>query len=178
MATFRNVLAGTGAAVLLSACAAVGPDFEKPEAPVADNWLDSDNPSVDTSSSAYQDWWEVFEDPVLSNLISTAYAQNLSLEIAGLRVMEARAQLGIATGLKYPQSQSISGGYTSSRSSINAPPLSNLPDDVSSQVDRSAGVWSAFRAASRKRYSARRDFAFSVSNRKVPDIDSNTVRPS
>jgi len=57
--------------------------------------------------------------------------------------MEARAQLGIATGLKYPQSQSVSGGYAYSRSSINAPPLSNLPDNVLDGVDRTNGVWSA-----------------------------------
>jgi len=57
--------------------------------------------------------------------------------------MEARAQLGIATGLKYPQSQSIGGGYAYSRSSVNAPPLSNLPDGVVQGVDRTAGAWSA-----------------------------------
>jgi len=129
--------------LVLTGCRTVGPDFEKPDVPVADNWLEADNTHVDTSSTTYQDWWEVFEDPVLSKLIDNAYQQNLSLQVAGLRVMEARAQLGIATGLKYPQSQSVGGGYAYSRSSINAPPLSNLPDDVLQGVDRSTGVWSA-----------------------------------
>jgi len=129
--------------VLLAACKTVGPDFEKPEAPVADSWLDAADERVDTSVAANQDWWQVFADPVLSDLIDTAYQQNLSLQVAGLRVMEARAQLGIATGLKYPQSQTVGGGYAYSRSSINAPPLSNLPDDVLSRVDRSNGSWSA-----------------------------------
>ncbi len=128
---------------LVTGCKTVGPDFEKPEVPVADNWLEADNEDVDTSSTNYQDWWEVFEDPVLSKLIDTAYQQNLSLQVAGLRVMEARAQLGIASGLKYPQSQSIGGGYAYSHSSINAPPLSNLPDNVLQGVDRNVGVWSA-----------------------------------
>lgn len=128
---------------VISGCKTVGPDFEKPEVPVADNWLDTENENVDTSSSNYQDWWGVFEDPTLSKLIDTAYQQNLSLQVAGLRVMESRAQLGIATGLKYPQSQSIGGGYGYSRSSINAPPLSNLPDDVRQNVDRTTGVWTA-----------------------------------
>jgi NodT family efflux transporter outer membrane factor (OMF) lipoprotein len=57
--------------------------------------------------------------------------------------MEARAQLGIATGLKYPQSQNISGGYTYARQSINAPPLSNLPDDIVQNVDRTTSAWGA-----------------------------------
>jgi NodT family efflux transporter outer membrane factor (OMF) lipoprotein len=143
----NNILAlgptALAAMLLLGACKTVGPDFEKPDAPVADNWLEAQDERVDTSSSNYQDWWDVFEDPALSKLIDTAYRQNLSLQVAGLRVMEARAQLGIATGLKYPQSQSVSGGYAYSRSSINAPPLSNLPDDILSGVDRTQGVWSA-----------------------------------
>lgn len=129
--------------LLLSACKTVGPDFEKPEVPVADNWLESENQHVDTSSSNYKDWWGVFNDPVLSKLIDKAYEQNLGLQIAGLRIMEARAQLGIVTGLKYPQAQSVGGGYAYSRSSVNAPPLSNLPDDVLQGVDRTNGAWSA-----------------------------------
>ena len=128
---------------LVSGCKTVGPDFEKPEVPVANSWLNAEDEKVDTSSAAYKDWWAVFDDPALSNLIDTAYQQNLSLQVAGLRVMEARAQLGIATGLKYPQSQSVGGGYAYSRSSVNAPPLSNLPEDVQAGVDRTSGVWSA-----------------------------------
>ena len=140
---FRIGLLALAASLLLSACKTVGPDFEKPEVPVADNWLDAESQNVDTSSSNYTDWWDVFDDPVLSNLIDKAYEQNLGLQIAGLRIMEARAQLGIAGGLKYPQSQSVGGGYAYSRSSINAPPLSNLPDNVLQDVDRTNGVWTA-----------------------------------
>ena len=130
------------ATVLLAAgCTTVGPDFEKPKAPVADNWSSADEPEVNTEEVDYQEWWQVFSDPVLTQLIETAYQQNLSLQIAGLRILEARAQLGIATGLKYPQSQSVSGGYTSSRSSENAPPFSNLPPSISSQIDPTVSVW-------------------------------------
>jgi len=140
---FKVGLLALAGVFLVTGCKTVGPDFEKPEAPVADTWLDAENEKVDTSSAAYQDWWEVFEDPALSSLIDTAYEQNLSLQVAGLRVMEARAQLGIATGLKYPQSQSVGGGYAYTRSSINAPPLSNLPDEALQGVDRTNGAWSA-----------------------------------
>jgi NodT family efflux transporter outer membrane factor (OMF) lipoprotein len=140
---FRLALLLLASLFIITSCKTVGPDFEKPEVQVADTWLDSENENVDTSSTAYQDWWAVFEDPALSKLINTAYQQNLSLQVAGLRVMEARAQLGIASGLKYPQSQSVGGGYAYSRSSVNAPPLSNLPDKVLQGVNRNVGVWSA-----------------------------------
>ena len=54
-------------------------------------------------------WWRLFDDPVLNGLIETAKQQNPSLRIAGLRILESRAQLGIATSNRYPQSQQASG---------------------------------------------------------------------
>ncbi len=125
----------------MAGCAAVGPEFQKPEAEVADTWLEAHDPRVDTSSSAYQDWWAVFNDAVLDKLIATAFAENLSLQVAGLRILEARAQLGIATGLKYPQSQSAGASYARSKSSENAPPFSSLPADVTSRIDTTNNFW-------------------------------------
>ena len=49
------------------------------------------------------------QDPALNQLIDTAYRENLTLRIAGVRVLEARAQLGIVTGQLYPQSQQATG---------------------------------------------------------------------
>lgn len=90
----------------------VGPDFSSPSAPVAEKWLESDNPSVDTRNQEYRDWWTVFHDPVLNRLIEIAYNQNLTLVDAGTRVIEARAQLGVAIGEFYPQLQQGNGSVT------------------------------------------------------------------
>jgi NodT family efflux transporter outer membrane factor (OMF) lipoprotein len=90
----------------------VGPDFSGPKAPVAEKWLEADNPSVDTRNQEYRDWWTVFHDPVLNRLIETAYNQNLTLVSAGTRVLEARAQLGVAIGEFYPQVQQGTGEVT------------------------------------------------------------------
>ncbi len=57
-------------------------------------------------------WWTVFNDPVLDNLICCAYHQNLTLREAGCRILEARAQLGIAVGELFPQTQNMTGDYT------------------------------------------------------------------
>ena len=67
------------------------------------------NPSVDTRNQEYRDWWTVFHDPVLNRLIEIAYNQNLTLVSAGTRVLEARAQLGVAIGEFYPQLQQGNG---------------------------------------------------------------------
>jgi NodT family efflux transporter outer membrane factor (OMF) lipoprotein len=133
------VMIGT---LILSACTTVGPDFERPDTTVADDWLEAEDARVDAENVEYSDWWEVFQDPVLSQLIDLSYKQNLGLQVAGLRILEARAQLGFATGLQYPQSQSVSAGYARSRASENAPPLSSLPDDVSSRASQGSNTWS------------------------------------
>jgi NodT family efflux transporter outer membrane factor (OMF) lipoprotein len=85
----------------------VGPDFTQPAAPVADKWLESSNPSVQSDRQEYEDWWTVYHDPALDRLIDTAYKQNLTLMAAGTRVLEARATLGVAIGEFYPQTQQI-----------------------------------------------------------------------
>ena len=90
----------------------VGPDFSSPSAPVAERWLEANNPSVDTRNQEYRDWWTVFRDPVLNRLVGIAYNQNLTLVDAGTRVLEARAQLGVAIGEFYPELQQGNGSVT------------------------------------------------------------------
>jgi NodT family efflux transporter outer membrane factor (OMF) lipoprotein len=106
--------------LFMSGCA-VGPDFVRPDAPAEEEWIDSDVPQIKTDEADLTDWWKVFNDPILDSLIETAYRQNLPLQIAGLRIMEARAQLGVAVGFQYPQFQQLSGSATAVEISDNAP---------------------------------------------------------
>ena len=101
---------GFVAALLVSlAGCAVGPDFAPPLAPVADTWLEWRNKSLQTGPEEYRDWWRVFHDPILDRLIDIAYSQNLTLLSAGTKVLQARAQLGIAIGEFWPQKQGALG---------------------------------------------------------------------
>jgi len=54
-------------------------------------------------------WWRNFDDPVLDRLVAEAQRVNPGVRIAGMRIMEARAQLGIADSTRYPQVQQASG---------------------------------------------------------------------
>ena len=63
------------------------------------------------------EWWQVLGDPVLNELVALAHDNNNNLKIAGLRVLEARAILGIATGNQYPQAQFAFGDATAIQSS-------------------------------------------------------------
>jgi outer membrane protein TolC len=87
----------------LAGCTTVGPDFVQPKAPVTEQWPEADTAVVTRKPAEQIRWWEGFGDPVLGNLIEIAYRNNYNLKIAGLRVLEARAQLGVAVAIS-PQS--------------------------------------------------------------------------
>ncbi|HEX4591279.1 MAG TPA: hypothetical protein VH120_15185, partial [Gemmataceae bacterium] len=89
----------------------VGPDYGRPPAPVADNWIDAADKRVRTDEDDLSRWWAAFNDPVLNDLIVGAYRQNISLRQAGFQVLAARAQLGIAIGELFPQTQQNTGSY-------------------------------------------------------------------
>ncbi len=117
-------LAGSlGLAIVMSACA-VGPDFETPKAKVQENWIEKGDQRVSTQGTISSRWWQAFNDPTLDRLIELASAQNLPVQIAGLRILEARAQLGIAIGNLYPQTQEGFGNIQGNRISsqfVNEP---------------------------------------------------------
>jgi NodT family efflux transporter outer membrane factor (OMF) lipoprotein len=113
----------------------VGPDFKSPPAPAAARYLEANQPSVDTRRQQYEAWWRVFRDPTLDRLIAVAYSQNLSLVAAGTRVLQARAELGVAIGDFYPQSQQATSSLIYLRPSHSDPTAA-----IQSQV---SGFWRA-----------------------------------
>jgi NodT family efflux transporter outer membrane factor (OMF) lipoprotein len=108
------------AVLLVSAGCMVGPDFVRPKVTVSPNWLDAGDQRVKTDPSEYRNWWRAFNDPVLDRLIERAYRENLSLRSAGVRVVQARAQLGIAIGEIFPQTQQGIGSVQYIRTSDRA----------------------------------------------------------
>ncbi len=120
--TWKRLVVGALFLALLPGCTSwseyihngfkVGPNYRRPAAPVAEQWIDATDPAVSSSPANDAAWWQTFNDPTLNELVQVAYQQNLSLRVAGLRILEARAQLGIAVGGLFPQSQEASGGYT------------------------------------------------------------------
>jgi NodT family efflux transporter outer membrane factor (OMF) lipoprotein len=99
----------------------VGPNYRTPAAPVAASWIDDTDKRVRKEGDDLSKWWQVFNDPVLDALICDAYRQNLTLRQAGLRVLEARAQLGIAVGNLFPQEQAAGAAFTATALSLQDP---------------------------------------------------------
>jgi NodT family efflux transporter outer membrane factor (OMF) lipoprotein len=138
--------------LLLMAACTIGPNFTAPVAPLADKFRSTDNRSVMSGPFEYQHWWKGFRDPTLDRLIQIAYNQNLTLLSAGTRVLQARAVLGIAIGIAYPQVQQGTGSVIYNRTSAatplagpNATPSSFWTDALAAQAAWELDFWGKFR---------------------------------
>ncbi|CAB3806380.1 Outer membrane protein OprM [Paraburkholderia ultramafica] len=85
----------------------VGPDFHPQHEDWSETWTSASIELVTQQGSQpdVRQWWQIFSDQNLERLIAQADERNGDLKIAGLRVIEARAQLGIAVAGRYPQVQ-------------------------------------------------------------------------
>jgi NodT family efflux transporter outer membrane factor (OMF) lipoprotein len=88
--------------IFIYGCVKVGPDYKQPDYKVQDSWNNVDDPALVPTKSEIINWWEVFNDPLLSKYINQASESNLDLKIAIARVNEAKARLGVVTGGRYP----------------------------------------------------------------------------
>lgn len=110
----RKYLAVT-AALALSACTTVGPDFRSPSAtaPAQQDFASARSPAF-TGDEPPGRWWSLFRDPVLDRLVEDALRANTDLRVAAANLRQARAVLretragrlpttGISAGANYGQ---------------------------------------------------------------------------
>jgi len=93
------------ATAALGACE-MGPNFTPPRPAVPAAYI-SDQPPTETTPYTSGDavdpsWWENFNDPELTKLEGLAVSQNLDLQIATERLLEAEAQAQITGAVLYP----------------------------------------------------------------------------
>lgn len=143
-----------GVVLTLTGCA-VGPHYVRPVLPVNDSWSATGSPQISSQPATDSAWWKAFNDPVLEQLIQLAYKQNLTLRVAGLRIMEARAALGIVTGNQYPQVQQAFAGVSGvglSGNTVNKPPTFSrnfASDQLGLDVSWEADFWRQYAKAVR-----------------------------
>lgn len=109
----------------------LGPNYAAPPAATAAQWIEQDDRRVQTVPATDCDWWSVFNDPVLNDLINTAYQQNLDLKAAGARILQARAERAIAAGNLFPQSQDALAAYAHAQ----------VPGDILLPLPGSLDIW-------------------------------------
>ncbi len=146
-----KILGVVAVTIIAGGCTKVGPDFVKPEAPQAETWIEEDDTRVKLEEADYSQWWTVFDDAVLTDLVNLAAAQNLDLQVAGLRILESRAALGVAIGQQFPQQQDLTAAYSRTKLAKNAPntadPVDRNFDDLSFGLDAAweLDFWGKFR---------------------------------
>jgi multidrug efflux system outer membrane protein len=114
-----RALTGILLALLLAGCT-VGPAYQRPELAAPENHRALTTPA-EAESLADVPWWEVFQDPVLHDLVNEALANNHDLRIAAARVEEARARAGVAKSYLYPE-LNLTAGYGLNEASLTTDP--------------------------------------------------------
>ena len=101
MTRLRHLAAAPAAAVLpalLAACT-VGPSYHAPDLPVPPSYGE---PVATGAAADPATWWDQFGDARLTSLVTRALADNPSVQIAGVRIREARTQEAIARSAGKP----------------------------------------------------------------------------
>ena len=154
----RFLTATAGASLLLASCA-VGP--KAPDAtlpPLASGaFIGAAAPAV-TAQAARDDWWRLYDDPILDGLIGQALAENNELEAAAANLRRVRAALGEARVGRFPTtttSAGVSTGRPSAATVQGLPAGTEAPEtdtydaglDVAYEIDLFGRVESTIRAA-------------------------------
>jgi multidrug efflux system outer membrane protein len=100
----KNIaLLGILAVLVLEAGCMMGPKYKRPTVDVPQEYrAPAPQQAAQASSLGNEEWWQVYQDPVLTQLIHTAIAQNYDVRIAAARVLEAQAQVGITRANQLP----------------------------------------------------------------------------
>jgi outer membrane protein, multidrug efflux system len=111
-------------AATLCGCAPVGPDYVKPDMTVPANWANA--PVQQASTQDLSHWWAMFNDPLLSELITQALQNSPDLRSAQAKLREARAQRKLAGANLFPTiSASASRSYNK-----NSPSTGGVTTDL------------------------------------------------
>ena len=137
------------AAAVLTACAAVGPNYERPAGAVANSQV-ANGPFLGAGNAAFDpepvpgDWWRLYESATLDGLVQEALVANTDLRAAAGNIERALAGLDYADAAKNPTTTLLATTTYGRRSAEEelrpGKPLSNnfvygLGAGVSYQVD-------------------------------------------
>ncbi|MBB5368880.1 MULTISPECIES: efflux transporter outer membrane subunit [unclassified Janthinobacterium] len=110
---YRNSAALLLAALACSGCA-VGPDFQRPQAPAVNSYTRAPLPATMTSAAVKVDrqWWTAFGSPALNDLVEQAFRHNPGIDSARAALRQAQESTAAQWGSYFP---TIQAGYAPSR---------------------------------------------------------------
>ncbi|NWB96791.1 efflux transporter outer membrane subunit [Pseudomonas gingeri] len=105
---------------LLGGCVNLAPQYQRPEAPVAGQWLPTTSAPAGTVAADLQ-WQQFFTDQRLSQLQSLALANNRDLRLATLNIEKAQAEYRIQRAAAFPSlAASASGTHSRTPASLSS----------------------------------------------------------
>jgi NodT family efflux transporter outer membrane factor (OMF) lipoprotein len=118
----------TLAALLLTGCTTVGPNYRQPDVAVPAQYAEP-HEAQGLSDAELASWWRQFGDPQLDNLIARAIALNLDVQSAAARIREARARELVAGARNLPtlDGQASATRQRISENAIPTPPGAGAP---------------------------------------------------
>lgn len=116
-----RTLALLSVAAIFCSCA-IGPNFKRPETALADKWMAEGRKQIVGQPSDQTEWWRAFNDPTLDALVAQAQSQNLTLQAAALRIVQARAVRSGAFWTEFPLISGPNASYTDFHYSQNVKP--------------------------------------------------------
>ncbi|MBX7245645.1 MAG: TolC family protein [Candidatus Sumerlaeaceae bacterium] len=99
----------------------VGPKWTPPPGPVMEEFQAASGGRLTGQPTDPRTWWTVFNDSTLNGLVDKAYTENLDVQAAGMRIVQARAALSINKWALVPL-PTASAGITRSKFSQNLSP--------------------------------------------------------
>lgn len=121
--------------LLVAGCTTVGPDYQRPDIALPAEYPAQEAETVQALSA---DWWQLFNDPALNELVASARANNADIRLAAARVQEADALLREARGALFPE---VTGTYGATRNRVST--RTEPPPAASAGLERSQHTLSA-----------------------------------
>ena len=121
----RSIFCAICSALLLAGCAAVGPDYERPAMDLPGTYPDA--PADLAAATVPAEWWKLYGDARLDELVASALARNADMRIAVARIEEADANLREAGAAFLPE---IDLGGTPQRQRISGATATPIPPSI------------------------------------------------
>jgi len=97
---------------LLAGCTTMGPDYKRPEVDLPANFPGE----ISGETPVPADWWKLYRDPFLDELVASARSRNADIRLAAARVQEAEALAREAGAARYPE---VMAGASATRTRVS-----------------------------------------------------------
>lgn len=123
---------------VLGGCINLAPEYQRPDAPVAEQWLPTGQTPAGDAAADIQ-WQQFFTDSRLARLQSLALANNRDLRLASLNIEKAQAQYRIQRAAALPSIDAgLSGSHSRSPASVSSSGSAVTSHDYSAQLGLSS----------------------------------------